>query len=90
MVAEVVAVRLLLLIHTNCHIPESYPMVCIYVKQHQTLSMSNLVFDPKDTEMLFLLFKNALDSSYISVILFGTDIGHAYKESSIKSFEVKR
>ena len=40
--------------------------------------------------MLFLLFKNAQDSSYSSVILFDTGIGDAYKESSIKSFGGKR
>ena len=26
--------------------PESYAIVCIYVKQHQTLPTFNLVFDP--------------------------------------------
>ena len=40
--------------------------------------------------MLFLLLKNAKDSSYSSVILFDSGIGHTYKENSIKSFEGKR
>ena len=39
--------------------------------------------------MLFLLFKNAKDPSYSSVILFDTSTGHVYKESSVKSFEGK-
>ena len=55
--SETVAVRFLLPLR---HIPESYSIVCIYVKQHQTLPIFNLVFAPM-TDMLFLLFKNAKD-----------------------------
>ena len=36
--------------------------------------------------MLFLLLKNAKDSSYSSVILFDIGKGQKYKENSIKSF----
>ena len=43
--AEAVAVRMLLPLHRMRHIPESYSIVCIYVKQHQTLPILNLVFD---------------------------------------------
>ena len=40
--------------------------------------------------MLFLLLKNAKDSSYNSVILFDAVTGHTYRENSIKSFEGER
>ena len=44
--AEAAAVRLILPLHRKRHIPESYSIVYIDVKQHQTLPIFNLVFDP--------------------------------------------
>ena len=76
--------------------PESNSIVRIYVKQHQTLPIFNLVFDPMTLTysltifMLLLLLKIAKDSGYSSDIVFDTDTDYSYKENSFKSFEAKK
>ena len=78
--AEAAAVRLLLPLHRKRHIPESYSIVCIYVNGIKPIF--NQVFDPMTlTDMLFLLLKNAKDSSYSLVNLFDAGTGHTYKEN---------
>ena len=69
--------------------PESCSIVCIYVKQYQTLPIVNLVFDPLTMTCWFCL-KNAKDLNYNSDILCDTGTGHTYKDNSIKSFEGKK
>ena len=75
--AEAAAVRLLLSL-TSQEETESYSIVCIYVKWHLTHISCGVL--SHDTDMLFLLSKNAKDSSYSYVNLFDAGTGHTYKE----------
>ena len=59
--------------------PESYSIL----KQHHTLPIFNLVFDPMTLTCCFCFLSNAKDTSFSSVILFDTGTGHTYKENKI-------
>ena len=69
-------------LHRKRQMPLSCSILCIYVIQHQTLPIINLVFDPLTLTGWFYL-KKANDLNYNSVILFDTGTDHTYKENSI-------
>ena len=69
--------------------PESCSIVCMHLAQHQTLRIFIKCLFPC-IDMLFLLLKNAKDSSYSSVILFDTVKGQTYRENTINTLTENR
>ena len=85
--AEAAAVRLLLPLHRKRYIPESYSIVCICEMALNPYLIRCLIPDD-DTDMLFLLLKNAKDSSLAESSCL--TLALATHTKKIKSFDGKR